>query len=551
MLSFVTSAQKEYGLSFQKEFPLKAKNIEQRKFKDSLSVLTYLDELWLNDVARGYALASIDEVLWNQKILQVKYYRGPQFKTIRVTVNEEDENFIKRIPSVSEKALFNLPFDSQRLAEVLKAIVKYAENNGYPFAKVQLSETKINGDELSAQLSLNLGPFVAFTQIEVKGEAAVAKKYVCNYINIKEGDAYNEAALKDITARIQQLTFLSEIRAHEVLFTPEGCILFLYIKSNPVSLINGIAGIQQDPITDRTVITGDIRLKLQNTLKRGELLALNWRSLQPGTQELNANFSYPFLFNTPFGIQSAFELYKQDSSFLTTKFNLGVQYFLQGGNYINAFYERENSAVLRTQSVLGNLSNVSTNRYGLGFYRRRLDYIPNPSKGLIVESTASLGRRESKEADTALTTISTTFKLDFSVDYFLPITPRNVLRLYGKMQSYYAPEIYTNEVFRFGGLNSQRGFNEQSLWATTYVLMRGEYRFLLDRNSHLFAFFDQSIYENTVSSYVQDQPFGFGAGFSFGSSLGIFSISYALGKQMGNPIQLSDGKVHFGYIAYF
>lgn len=547
----MTSAQKEYGLSFQKEFPLKAKKIEQRKFKDSLSVLSYLDELWLNDVAQGYALASIDEVLWNQKILQVKYYRGPQFKTIRVTVNEEDENFIKRIPSVSEKALFNLPFDSQRLAEVLKAIVKYAENNGYPFAKVQLSETKINGDELNAQLSLNLGPFVAFTQIEVKGEAAVAKKYVCNYINIKEGDAYNEAALKDITARIQQLTFLSEIRAHEVLFTPEGCILFLYIKSNPVSLINGIAGIQQDPITDRTVITGDIRLKLQNTLKRGELLALNWRSLQPGTQELNVDFSYPFLFNTPFGIQSAFELYKQDSSFLTTKFNLGVQYFLQGGNYINAFYERENSAVLRTQSVLGNLSNVSTNRYGLGFYRRRLDYIPNPSKGLIVESTASLGRRESKEADTALTTISTTFKLDFSVDYFLPITPRNVLRLYGKMQSYYAPEIYTNEVFRFGGLNSQRGFNEQSLWATTYVLMRGEYRFLLDRNSHLFAFFDQSIYENTVSSYVQDQPFGFGAGFSFGSSLGIFSISYALGKQMGNPIQLSDGKVHFGYIAYF
>lgn len=547
----MTSAQKEYRLSFQKEFPLKAKKIEQRKFKDSLSVLSYLDELWLNDVARGYALASIDEVLWNQKILQVKYYRGPQFKTIRVTVNEEDENFIKRIPSVSEKALFNLPFDSQRLAEVLKAIVKYAENNGYPFTKVQLSETKINGDELSAQLSLNLGPFVAFTQIEVKGEAAVAKKYVCNYINIQEGDAYNEAALKDITARIQQLTFLSEIRAHEVLFTPEGCILFLYIKSNPVSLINGIAGIQQDPITDRTVITGDIRLKLQNTLKRGELLALNWRSLQPGTQELNANFSYPFLFNTPFGIQSAFELYKQDSSFLTTKFNLGVQYFLQGGNYINAFYERENSAVLRTQSVLGNLSNVSTNRYGLGFYRRRLDYIPNPSKGLIVESTASLGRRESKEADTVLTTISTTFKLDFSIDYFLPITPRNVLRLYGKMQSYYAPEIYTNEVFRFGGLNSQRGFNEQSLWATTYVLMRGEYRFLLDRNSHLFAFFDQSIYENTVSSYVQDQPFGFGAGFSFGSSLGIFSISYALGKQMGNPIQLSDGKVHFGYIAYF
>ncbi len=118
-------------------------------------------------------------------------------------------------------------------------------------------------------------------------------------------------------------------------------------------------------------------------------------------------------------------------------------------------------------------------------------------------------------------------------------------------ETYYAPEIYENELSRFGGLNSQRGFNEEELFATTFSTFSLEYRFLLDRNSRVFAFFDQTLYENSAVNYFKDQPFGFGAGFSFGTNIGIFTISYALGKQFDNPVLLRNGKVHFGYIAYF
>ncbi|MDX1446932.1 hypothetical protein, partial [Lishizhenia sp.] len=375
--TFWARSQKEYHLDFKGDTPLKVKKLEKRNFKDSLEVLDYLQKMWLIDVSKGYPLASIDSLVWKDKLLTAKYFRGPSFKKIRVFVQEEDAKLINTIPAISEKALLNMTYDAKELSDALKRILNYCENNGYPFAEVKLEQAEIVENEIHVNLRINLGPYVNILSIEVKGEAAVAKKYVCNYINIQEGDAYSESALRDISSRMQQVTFLSEIRPHEILFTPEGCVLYLYLKSNPVSLINGIAGLQQDPINDRTIVTGDIRLKLQNTLKRGELLEMNWRSLQPGTQELNAAFNYPFLLNTPFGIQSSFALYKQDSSFLTTNAKVGIQYFLKGGNYINAFYERENSAVLRTQSTLSNLSNVSTNRYGLGFYRRRLDYIPN------------------------------------------------------------------------------------------------------------------------------------------------------------------------------
>ena len=137
------------------------------------------------------------------------------------------------------------------------------------------------------------------------------------------------------------------------------------------------------------------------------------------------------------------------------------------------------------------------------------------------------------------------------MEIFFPIARRHVIRLANTTRSYYAPEIYENEVFRFGGLTSQRGFNEQLLFATTLSTFTAEYRFLVDKTSHAFAFFDQTFYENNSRDYVSDQPFGFGVGFSFGTNLGIFSISYALGKQFNNPIQIRDGKVHFGYVTYF
>jgi hypothetical protein len=288
-------------------------------------------------------------------------------------------------------------------------------------------------------------------------------------------------------------------------------------------------------------------------LKRGEKLDINWKSLQPATQELNLELNLPFLFNTPFGIDTKFNLYKQDSTFLTTDIYAGVQFFLQGKSYITAFYNANNSNLLSGASSLpsSNLSSVSTNRYGLGFLRQTLDYLPNPSKGFTIESNVSIGQRKSRRPSSDSTIKSTTFLGEINLEAFIPLASRHIFRIANSTKSYYAPAIFQNELFRFGGLTSQRGFNEKVLRATTLTTFTAEYRFLVDKNSHAFAFFDQTFYENTSKKYVNDHPFGFGLGFSFGTNIGIFSISYALGKQFDNPIQLRDGKVHFGYVAYF
>ncbi|HQI46911.1 MAG TPA: hypothetical protein PLC59_12715, partial [Bacteroidales bacterium] len=55
----------------------------------------------------------------------------------------------------------------------------------------------------------------------------------------------------------------------------------------------------------------------------------------------------------------------------------------------------------------------------------------------------------------------------------------------------------------------------------------------------------------TVQKYIHDTPYGFGAGVCFETKAGIFSLTYALGKQFDNPIYLKSGKIHFGVVSYF
>ena len=48
-----------------------------------------------------------------------------------------------------------------------------------------------------------------------------------------------------------------------------------------------------------------------------------------------------------------------------------------------------------------------------------------------------------------------------------------------------------------------------------------------------------------------DAPYGYGAGISFETKAGIFSINYAIGQQQGNPPDLKAARVHFGIVSSF
>ena len=121
-----------------------------------------------------------------------------------------------------------------------------------------------------------------------------------------------------------------------------------------------------------------------------------------------------------------------------------------------------------------------------------------------------------------------------------------------KGATFFNENIFVNELFRIGGIKTIRGFDEESIFASSYLIGSLEYRFILEQNSNIYLFYDYGVLEkNERENYESDTPYSFGAGISFETKPGIFSLSYALGSQFGAPIIFRTAKVHFGFTSFF
>lgn len=545
-------SQSSYSLSYHfKDIEKSEKTVS---LKDSVAAQKYIHKKVFKLQKKGFLLASIDSVTFTKDSAHYHIYKGDNFKDSRITIATDDISFLKKKARLTEKYLSNYPFTSSELALLKKSIHQSLENNGYPFAKVKLDSIDFDGTTLKANLVIDKGPEVRWSKIIIRGDQRISEKLISSYIQIKPGALFNQELLDLISSRLSLLPFIDEIKPAEVLFRPWGAELYLYLQTKKVSLANGIIGLQPKTSGNGYMLTGDLQLKLVNELKRAESLSLNWKSIQRQTQSLDILLNTPNLFRTRFGLDGNFNLYKRDTSYLDLKFQIGVQYALNNGSYAKFYYRNESSSILKgglNSSAFSNLRDSKTSYYGIALTKQTLDYLPNPRKGYQLVVDGAIGQRKTKFPDSSDFTKSITYKIHLNYQHFITLHKRNVMRI-GIIGNYLgAPKYYQNEVYRFGGQLIQRGFNEEQLYATFFTTASLEYRFLVDRNSYAFAFYDQSYYQNRSSNFFEDYPFGFGVGFTFGTKIGSFSLSYALGKQKNSTISLKEGKVHFGYIAYF
>ena len=516
---------------------------------DSLELKSKLQKLTLKAYQKGYPSFSIDSLIHPDSTNTIVYGSiGPYVKSWVINLDDEDRRLIRSYgmnPKQFEAFRPSIGLPGNVLAELLQKL----ERNGYPFARVRLTDLQYEQSKLIADLDLQPNQRVKWVGLNLESsKIKLSSRFLENYLHIRAGDWYDQEQINLLPVRLKQLSYLRDVKPAELLFTPEGATLYLYLESRPVSSFNGTIGLQQNPVTLKYQFTGDVRLRLQNVLKRAEFFELNWRSIQPGSPQLKTQASLPYLFRTPFGLDGQFQLIKRDSTFLELKSGAGISYFLNAGNTLKAFYKNHQSNLLNAGNQSG-FSNMVNNQYGLAIQHQQVDFLPNPRKGLVWMIEGSAGNR--KITRDSIEKRSLVMNISGSFDWYIPIGKRWVFKTGLNTESYIADSTQTNELIRFGGNLNQRGFLEDEFYATTRTTGSLEIRFVLDQFSNLFLFYDQTWYERNAKSYLQDTPFGFGGGIRFGTNIGIFSLTYALGKQQSNPILLRDSKIHFGYIAYF
>jgi hypothetical protein len=524
--------------------------LKPKKLKNANQLQSYLRDYRLELIDKGYFLVSTKIVNQNKDSANVEVKFDKKFERIQLNISSDQKKLFKQMGILNKSNQNYFSLRPNDLNQLLRKALNYQLNQGFPFAEVGFQNAEIEGEKLKCELRIKPEEFYAWSNITLKGNIDISIRSLQTITGVFIGEPFSEEILNLVDKRLEQTIYFKKVKNSEVLFTEQGVELFIYLESQKVSSVQGAVGLQPNPVTQRVGLTGDLQAKLLNVFNKGENIDLNWRSIQPQTQALNLKLVYPYLFQTPFGIDARFYLFKRDSSFLDMKSNLGIQYQLADGSLLKTFYQFSSSDLLygASNSIFSKLSKVRTNSYGLSFNRRKLDYIPNPMKGNATLIEFAIGTRK-----TISDSLNNSFlnRINLQYQHYFQLYGRNVLKVAANFESYNATNIFQNELYRFGGINSFRGFNEEEIFASTKLITTLEYRFIVDKNSNAFLFYDQAIYENTALTYLKDHPFGIGAGFSFGTKLGIFTISYGLGKQLNNNLDFRSGKIHFGYTAYF
>ena len=88
-----------------------------------------------------------------------------------------------------------------------------------------------------------------------------------------------------------------------------------------------------------------------------------------------------------------------------------------------------------------------------------------------------------------------------------------------------------NELFRLGGMNSLRGFQENSILSNSYTFINSELRLHLKNNTSLFSIHDIGMFRihkrNETLSAI-------GLGYRFKKRNSKFSLEYIIGNPTGN-----------------
>jgi outer membrane protein assembly factor BamA len=557
---------------------------------DTVSVRSVLRGGILNLHRRTYLEASVDYIIFEEKQeattlkkqALVYLHLGRPYKWGKLRNGNVDAAFLTQI-GFRERLLDGKPLLANAIFEIEERLLNYAENNGYPFARVWLDSLVVQNSEISAALMMTTGAVFILDSVHTEGSAKISAGFLENYLDLRKGAIFSRSKVLKTAQRLAELPYLTERKHPSVSFTEIKTVrLNLFLDNRKASQWDFLVGVQPTTSADgaqKFLITFNGKADFQNVLGRGERLFLNFENVRPESPRLNVKMTYPYVLNLPFGFDGAFDLYKRDTTYLETHLNLGGQYLIGGSDYVKLFWQNYKANNLQINALqiinfkkLPPTLDVTTNMVGIEFQKQTLDYRFNPRRGFggLLRGSAGIRQVQRNNDILALTDLnnpkfdftrlydtvtlrSFQYKIDLKADFFYPILKRSTIKLgiTGGALLTTAP-ISQNEQYRLGGSRLMRGFDEESLFATQYAVGTLEYRLLIGRNSYLYTFGDAGYIQNfTQAIRVSDTPIGFGAGITFETKVGLFGVSLALGKQGENPVDFRNVKTHFGYVSLF
>ena len=432
-----------------------------------------------------------------------------------------------------------------------------AEKKGFALSKIKLENIKRKDLIIYADLSFKSEKKRTINSIVISQTNPEEKKYFpkghLKQLNKKYlNKTFNQEVIKELYDDINSYEFITQTKYPQILFTNDSTKIYTYIEKRRANTFDGYIGFSNDD-NKKTTLNGYLDIALLNTLHAGEQFSLYWKSDGNKQKTFNTKLEIPYIFQSSLGIKAQLNIFKQDSTFQNTKTAIDLGYYINYNSKIYLGYQSTESSDIQNtnNSAISDYKNSYTTST---FEYKKPDHINNlfPKKAYL-NFMVGYGKRDTNDnPETAgsskqfYTNLNLLYNVELDKKNFIYINSQN---LYLKSKNY-----ITNEMFRFGGLNSIRGFAENSLQGNNVNLILTEYRYLTSKNLYLHSIIDYGIYQdqtNPKNNKKLNNLFSLGIGLGLQTESGILKIIIANGRINKEEIKFYNSILNICYNVKF
>ena len=478
----------------------------------------------------GYLNSEIKETGISNDTLNLLLIKGKHFK-IETIRTDGFGNTDKKTWESAENVL-----------ATIKTEIGTLENNGFPFAEIN-TKSSIDNNTIKLDINLSKGPFIQFDSLIIIGEQSIDYKSLTKLLNFKTGTPYSETYINEIQITANANKYFELSQPTHVIFRNNTASVVIKLKNKKSSKFDGIVGIQPSDVGS-TSITGLLNLELINSLKKGEEFSINWERLQSQNQRLNMRIKTPFIFRSLASINGSVDFIRQDSTINRANYSYGVNYRLNSKTNLNV---SAGSTINNSNQQTNDLTkNTRINNYKSGITYTSLNNKTNPTSGAFLEITGLIGNRKTPDESTKISGVKA------SVNKYIKFKKRTSFLTALKGETINSSNLFENETLLIGGLGTIRGTDQRSIPATSWITGTIELKYLLDKGSSVFLFYDKNFFEKrTIGSFNSGTINSTGIGFSIGTKTGAFSFVYGISDLASNTILIRNAKINFGYVSTF
>lgn len=487
----------------------------------------------------------------NDSSYVVKLSLGIKTITIQLTISAAND--LKKIIGIEKDSLV-IPYP--KLEYFLNEKKSQLEAAGYPLSTFKLSNISKTGTVLNANLEIIENKRKTINSIQVAKNTSQKFHLPDGHlkqINKKFQNAFiSQNNINKIKDEFAKYNFVRQTKYPETLFTEDSTKIYVYLEKQNANNFDGFIGFNNNQ-SQKISISGYLDLKLENSINAGEEFRLNWKSDGNSQRTFNTSLEIPYLLRSPLGLKAQINIFKQDSTFQNTRTSLELSYFIKYN--IRFYIGRESTSSSDIQnSNNGTISDFKSNFITSSFQyilRDRNNYM-NPVKASI-NLKLGIGRRENTNVLTA-DNINRQNYIELRSNYTLYFSKKNHFNINGIFLNLNSKSFGTNELYRFGGINSMRGFQENSLQAKTYLVLATEYRYLLNSNFYINTVTDYGYYNlplDPTTNNFNKNLISAGLGIGLLTKSGLIKISAVKNYNKEAKSNIYNTLVHLSYNVNF